>query len=79
MAQGYLPWLIVTRLIIWLDLVLPFGSNPAKRTLIQVILTTIAGLNFIILTTMVSWIAKGRPAITEFYTMDVFIFTVGLS
>lgn len=76
-AQGYLAWLIVRRLIFWLDEVLPFGPKPAKRILIQVILTTIAGLSFIILTTeIVSWIAKGRPAIPEFYTMDVFIISI---
>ncbi|OOG74848.1 LytTR family DNA-binding domain-containing protein [Algoriphagus sp. A40] len=73
-TQGYLAWLIVRRIIFWLDRVLPFGPNPTKRILIQVAITTFAGLAFIILTTeLVSWIAKGRPAIPEFYTMDVFI------
>lgn len=76
-AQGYLAWLIVRRLIFWLDRVMPLGPKPAKRIMFQVILTTIAGLSFIILTTeMVSLIAKGRPAIPEFYTMDVFIISI---
>lgn len=73
-TQGYLAWLIVRKLIFWLDRILPFGPKPAKRILVQLITTTFAGLSFIILTTeLVSWIAKGRPAIAEFYTMDVFI------
>lgn len=76
-VQGYLAWLIVRRLIFWLDQVMPFGPKPTKRILIQVVLTTFAGLSFIIATTeLVSWIAKGRPAIPEFYTMDVFIIGV---
>ncbi|RIW15820.1 LytTR family transcriptional regulator [Algoriphagus lacus] len=76
-VQGYLAWLIVRRLIIWLDHVMPFGPKPTKRILIQLVLTTFAGLSFIIATTeMVSWIAKGKPAIPEFYSMDVFIIGV---
>ncbi len=73
-TQGYLAWLIVRKLIFWLDRIFPFGPKPTKRILIQLVSTTFAGLSFIILTTeIVSWIAKGRPAISEFYTMDVFI------
>lgn len=73
-TQGYLAWLIVRKIIFWLDRIMPFGPKPTKRILIQLAITTFAGLSFIILTTeMVSWIAKGRPAISEFYTMDVFI------
>ena len=53
---------------------MPFGPKPIQRILIQLGLTTFAGMSFIVLTTeLVSWIAKGRPAIPEFYTMDVFI------
>lgn len=73
-TQGYLAWLIVRKIIFWLDRIMPFGPKPTKRILIQLAITTFAGLSFIVLTTeMVSWIAKGRPAIPEFYTMDVFI------
>lgn len=76
-AQGYLAWLIVRKIIFRLDRTMPFGPKPAKRILLQLGLTTFAGLSFIILTTeLVSWIAKGRPAIPEFYTMDVFIIGV---
>jgi len=73
-TQGYLAWLIVRWIILRLDQSLPFGPKPAKRILLQLLLTTVSGLSFIILTTeLVSWIAKGRPAVLEFYTMDVFI------
>jgi hypothetical protein len=76
-TQGYVAWLIVRKLIFWLDRVLPFGPKPINRILIQVGLTTFAGLGFIIATTeLVSWIVKGKPAIPEFYTMDVFIISV---
>lgn len=76
-TQGFIAWLIVRRIIFRLDRVLPFGPKPLKRILIQLGLTTLAGLGFIILTTeLISWIIKGRPAISEFYTMDVFIIGV---
>ncbi len=76
-TQGYLAWLIVRRIIFHLDRRIPFGPKPARRILIQLALTTFFGLGFIILTTeLVSWIAKGKPAIPEFYTMDVFIIGV---
>ncbi len=75
--QGYLAWLIVRKLIFWLDRFMPFDPKPTKRILTQLGLTTFAGLSFIILTTeLISWIVKGRPAIPEFYTMDVFIIGV---
>ncbi|GAB3220708.1 LytTR family transcriptional regulator [Algoriphagus aestuariicola] len=76
-TQGYLAWLIVRRIIFRLDRRIPFGPKPVTRILIQLALTTFFGLGFIILTTeLVSWIAKGKPAIPEFYTMDVFIIGV---
>lgn len=76
-TQGYLAWWIVRKLIFRLDRNLPFGPKPIKRILVQLGLTTFAGLSFIILTTeMVSWIAKGRPAIPEFYSIDIFIIGV---
>lgn len=76
-TQGYIAWLIVRRIIFRLDRFLPFGPKPLKRILIQLGLTTLAGLGFIILTTeLISWVIKGRPAISEFYTMDVFIIGV---
>ena len=76
-TQGYIAWLIVRKIIFRLDRSLPFGPRPLKRILLQVGLTTAAGLSFIILTTeLISWIVKGRPAIQEFYTMDVFIIGV---
>lgn len=76
-TQGYLAWLIVRWIIFRLDRTMPFGPKPTKRILLQLLLTTFAGLAFIILTTeLVSWVAKGRPAVLEFYTMDVFIIGV---
>lgn len=76
-TQGYLAWGIVRKIIFQLDRVLPFGPRPLKRILLQLGLTTVAGLIFIILTTeLISWLVKGRPAIPEFYTMDVFIIGV---
>ena len=76
-TQGYLAWLIVRWIILRLDRFLPFGPKPAKRILLQLLLTTFFGLSFIILTTeLVSWIARGRPAVLAFYTMDVFIIGV---
>jgi DNA-binding LytR/AlgR family response regulator len=45
--------------------------------MVQLFLTTITGLLIIILLTeLVSWIARGRPAIPSFYFFDIFIFII---
>jgi LytTr DNA-binding domain len=76
-AEGWLAWWAVRSIIIHLDKKLPYSQQPLKRMLIQLLLTTTAGLGVIILLTeLVSWIVKGRPAPLNFYLFDVFIFII---
>jgi hypothetical protein len=67
-VQGWLAWWAVRSIIIFLDKKMPYGNQPLKRILVQLLLTTAAGLLVIILLTeLVSWIIRGRPAIASFY------------
>ena len=75
--QGYLAVLFVRWIILWLDQKLPFEGQDAKRIVIQVIVTTIAGLLLIsALTELVSFIVKGRSAHPSFYSHDLFIISI---
>jgi len=75
--QGWLAWLAVRSIIIYLDKKLPYGNRPLKRILVQLLATTIVGLLVIIvLTELVSWIVRGRPAIANFYFFDIFIIAI---
>lgn len=76
-VQGWLAWLLVRKIIIYLDRKLPYSNRPLKRILIQFFLTTVAGLLVIIsLTELVNWIATDRPVPSNFYLFDVFIFII---
>src|SRR6476659_5989392 len=62
-VQGWTAWWAVRCIVIYLDKKLPYENGVVKRILIQFFLTTIIGLLIIILLTeLVSWIVKGRPA-----------------
>jgi hypothetical protein len=76
-VQGYLAWWAVRSIIIYLDKEMPYTDRPLKRILVQLVITTIAGLLVIILLTeLVSWIARGRSVPIDFYLFDVFIFVI---
>lgn len=76
-VQGYLAWWAVRIFIFWLDKKMPYGDQPLKRLILQLILTTIIGLLIIsLLTELVSWIAKGKGAPHSFYTVDLFIISI---
>jgi uncharacterized protein with PQ loop repeat len=73
-VQGWLAWWAVRSIIIYLDKKMPYGDHPLKRILIQLVITTITGLLVIILLTeMVSLIARGHTAPLSFYLFDIFI------
>lgn len=75
--QGWLAWWAVRSIIIWLDKKMPYTNRPLKRILVQIGITTIAGLLVIILLTeLVSLIARGRTVPLSFYLFDVFIFII---
>ncbi|HEX6172114.1 MAG TPA: hypothetical protein VFZ33_20665, partial [Chitinophagaceae bacterium] len=46
--QGWLAWWAVRSIIIYLDKKMPYGNRPLKRILVQLFLTTTAGLLIII-------------------------------
>ena len=72
--QGYIAWFSVRWIIIYLDTKLPYAPNHSRRIFTQVVITTIIGMLIItLLTELVSWIAKGEPALPNFYTTDLFI------
>ena len=76
-VQGWFAWWAVRTIVIYLDEKMPYANKPLKRILIQLVLTTVAGqLVIILLTELVSWIVKGKPAPLSFYTFDVFIFII---
>jgi DNA-binding LytR/AlgR family response regulator len=76
-VQGWAAWWTVRSIIIYLDKKLPYEQQPLKRIFIQVMITTIAGLLVIILLTeLVSLIARGRTVPLSFYLFDIFIFII---
>jgi len=75
--QGWLAWWAVRTIIIKLDQTLPYTDQPGKRILIQLVLTTTAGLGVIIvLTELVNMIARDTPLPSSFYLFDIFIFII---
>jgi DNA-binding LytR/AlgR family response regulator len=75
--EGWVAWWAVRSLIKYLDARIPYGREPFKRILIQLLLTTLAGLLVIVfLTALVSWIAVRRPPIPSFYSFDIFIIII---
>ena len=76
-VQGWLAWWAVRTIIIYLDKKLPYTHSPLKRIVIQLFITTVAGLLVIILLTeLVSWIIRGHSALPNFYQFDIFIFII---
>lgn len=72
--QGYCAWWGVRAVILLLDKRMPYGINPLRRIIIQLLTTLIVGLLIIaLLTELVSLIARGKPAPLDFYTIDMFI------
>lgn len=75
--QGYAAWMSVRYLILYFDRILPYGKRPLRRVLLQLISTTLLGLLVIsLLTELVSWAARGKPADSHFYTRDLVIISV---
>lgn len=76
-VQGYLAWMSVRYAILCFDRVMPYGKKPLRRILLQLISTTILGLLVIsLLTELVSWLARGKPADPHFYTRDLVIISI---
>lgn len=75
--QGYAAWLGVRYFIIYLDKKWSYEDNTVRRIIFQIVTTTILGLAIIaLLTELVSFIARGRPAPLNFYTIDLFIISI---
>jgi LytTr DNA-binding domain len=76
-AQGYIAWLIIRSIIIWLDKKISYQVNPVKRIVVQLILTLLGGsASIIILTEFVNWLATSKPIPRSFYTIDIFIISI---
>ena len=75
--QGYLAWICVRQIIIYLDKKLPYTKNLPRRITIQIIATTFCGLFIIASTTeLLSWLVKNKPAPLDFYTIDLLIISI---
>ncbi|GEO09255.1 LytR/AlgR family response regulator transcription factor [Segetibacter aerophilus] len=75
--QGYAAWWTIRSIIIHLDRKLPHQPKPVKRILIQLLVTSMAGLAVIIITTeIINAIAKDTPVPSDFYKYDIFIFLI---
>ena len=76
-AMGYITWLLIRRIIIWLDKKLPYSPKPGKRILVQLLITLVAGCGCIIFfTELVNWMATSYPVPRSFYTTDIFIISI---
>ncbi len=75
--QGYAAWFTIRSIILLLDQRMLYTSNPLKRIIAQLVLTSLAGLAVIILSTeILNWILKGTPMPASFYRFDIFIFLI---
>jgi hypothetical protein len=73
-VQGYIAWWAVRHFIFFLDGKWSYEKGGVKRIIVQVLATMLIGLTIIsLLTEMASFIAKGKPAPIDFYTIDLFI------
>lgn len=75
--QGYAAWWLIRSIILYFDIRLPYEPNPLKRILIQLFVTSLAGLSVIIITTeIINAIARDTPVPVSFYKFDIFIFLI---
>src|SRR5680860_312441 len=78
-VDGYIAWYSVRRFILYLDQRLPYGQGLPRRLMVQFVGTALIGLGIIsLLTESTSFLAKGRPAPLEFYTVDLVIIGIWL-
>lgn len=76
-VQGYAAWWAVRVIILYLDKILPFEQHFIRRLLVQLTFTTLSGLAIIaLLTEISSFIAKGKAAPIEFYSVDLVIISI---
>lgn len=76
-VQGYFAWWGVRAFILYLDQKLPYETGVFRRIAVQFFSTTVIGLTIIsLLTELVSWIARGKPAPLHFYTVDLVIISI---
>lgn len=76
-VQGYIAWLLIRAVILYLDKKLPYQPQLFKRLTIQLVLTIIACLTpIIVLTEFVNWLATDKPVPASFYRIDIFIFMI---
>lgn len=75
--EGYAAWWMIRFLIHRLDRQFPYERSFIQRILIQCIITSVAGILVIALTTeLVNFLATDKPVPRSFYTHDIFIFFI---
>lgn len=75
--QGYVAWLCIRAVILYLDNKIDFLQKPLKRIPLQLILTSATGLAIIIATTeLLNAILRDTPVNESFYKHDIFLFLI---
>lgn len=75
--MGYAAWWAMRTIILFLDRHLLFSSNPGKRIIIQLLVTTAAGLLVIIsCTEVLNKLFRDHPVPISFYQYDILLFVV---
>jgi len=75
--EGYLAWFLFRYIVIFLDGSISIVTHPVKRIVVQLLVTTIAGMLVIIgLTEAVNYCFGRKPVPRSFYTKDILIFLI---
>jgi hypothetical protein len=75
--QGYAVWLIIHFIIRYLDRVMPFTKNILRRLIIQLITTVVAGVLFLVTSTLIlHYATSDQPIPTSFFMYDLPIISV---
>lgn len=75
--DGYAAWWCLRLVILYMDKCLPYEKGQWRRIIVQLFLTSAAGLTVIItLTELANLIAKHKPVPASFYQFDLFIFLI---
>ena len=75
--MGYASWFCFRWVILYLDKNTPYETGVAKRIILQILLTSAAGITVIIALTEMTNLLAGRQSIpVSFYQYDLFIFLI---
>lgn len=75
--QGYVGWLCLRFIILYMDRIYPFSRNPFKRIVIQTAITSVVGVGVIVLQTiLMNWLFTDHPMPVSFFELDMIIILI---